>query len=100
MNEPRQRTLTELAQEAMDVQNACNLSGVALGFGRAMIDLRHIVNGMINTHPIAVLWSDKIASLTGTQYADIGIGIVIKAYNAVDAILAEANTPVADVRRA
>lgn len=94
----RQRTLTELAQEAKDVQDACNLSGVALSFGRAMVDLRHVVNGPINEHPIAVLWADKIASLTRTQYADIAT--VLKAYEAVDAILAEANTEYANVRRA
>ena len=100
MSESRQRTLVELAQEAMHVQDACNLSGVALGFGRAMVDLRHLLTGteQLNTHPIAVLWADKIASLTRTQFADIAF--VLKAYDAVDAILAEANTEFANVRRA
>jgi hypothetical protein len=76
------RTLKELAQEALDVQNACNLSGVALSFGKAMVDLReHCPNGnaQLHAHPVAVLWADKIASLTGTQY--LGLDSVYHAYN-------------------
>jgi hypothetical protein len=61
------RTLAQLAQEALDVQDACNLSGVALGFGRAMADLRQHVGGgdAIRQHPITLLWIDKLADMTG-----------------------------------
>ena len=63
------KTLKQLAQEALDVQNACNLSGVAHSFARAMTDLAdHGIHGDArNTHPISVLWADKIAHLTRTQ---------------------------------
>jgi hypothetical protein len=75
------KTLKQLAQEALDVQNACNLSGVVHGFSRAMSDLCALVpnTGERNTHPIAILWADKIAHLTGTQ--DIGNDKVMKAYS-------------------
>ncbi len=78
--EPRPpRTLKELAKEALEVQDACNLSGVVKGFDRAMTDLRRIMEDEakagtrgfsttdLNRHPICCLWSDKIAHLTNTQ---------------------------------
>lgn len=63
------KPLHTLAQEALDVQNACNLCAVAQGFARAMLDLGNYTSGTDerNKHPIALLWADKIASLTGTQ---------------------------------
>lgn len=61
------RTLKELAKEALAVQDACNLSGVAHGFARAMVDLGEHTNGTAerNRHPVAVLWAEKIAHLSG-----------------------------------
>lgn len=75
------KTLKQLAQEALDVQNACNLSGVAQAFARAMIDLGEHTKGTDerNRHPVAVLWADKIAHLTGTQ--DLGNDVTTKAYS-------------------
>lgn len=75
------KTLKQLAQDALDVQNACNLSGVVHGFSRAMSDLCELVpnTGARNTHPVAILWADKIAHLTGTQ--DLGNSTVMKAYD-------------------
>lgn len=65
-------SLAELAREALAVQDACNLSGVIHGFGRAIMDLRACLPNAgtdeINTHPVCVLWSDKIASLTGSVF--------------------------------
>ncbi len=65
------RTLAELAREARAVQDACNLSGVAQAFARAMVDLGEHTSGTDarNHHPIARVWADKIASLTRTQTA-------------------------------
>ncbi len=67
------KTIKDLAQEAINVQDACNLSGVVHGFSRAITDLRaHLEQepgfstDKLNTHPICILWSDKIASLTGS----------------------------------
>lgn len=63
---PTGRTLAQLAQEALDVQDACNLSGVARGFGRAMADLARVVPfDQRRTHPITVLWIDKLNDMTG-----------------------------------
>jgi hypothetical protein len=71
MSEPKVRTLAQLAQEALDVQGACNLSGVVLGWGRAITELRRNLPQLgtdeINRHPINRLWADKVAHLTGTQ---------------------------------
>jgi hypothetical protein len=65
------KSMKELAQEALDVQNACNLSGVVHGFSRAISRLRELLPNAgtdeINSHPICVAWADKIASLTGIQ---------------------------------
>lgn len=75
------KTIKQLAQEALDVQNACNLSGVVHGFSRAMSELCALVPGTDarNKHPVAVLWADKVAHLTGTQ--DLGNDVVTKAYS-------------------
>ena len=63
-----ERTLAMLAEEADFVQSACNLSGVVHGFSRAISRLRqlHPNEGteFFNTHPICVLWADKIKDLT------------------------------------
>lgn len=76
------KTLQELAQEAIDVQNACNLLAVVNGMSRALSDLRGFVSGSdeLRNHPITLLWADKVSHLTGTQ--DIGNSVVMKAYAA------------------
>lgn len=65
------KTLKELAQEALDVQNACNLSGVVISFTRVIQELKLHYPGDsahdFNKLPIIAMWADKIASLTGTQ---------------------------------
>jgi hypothetical protein len=69
------RTLQDLAKEALQVQDAVNLTGVAQSFARAMKRLMRLEPSMgtlsLNTHPIAVLWADKIRSLTGNQSASV-----------------------------
>lgn len=74
------RTLKELAQEALDVQDACNLSGVIHGWSRSITDLRAIVEketgasfstDTLNRHPVNVLWADKVASLAGVTTASV-----------------------------
>jgi hypothetical protein len=84
------RTLAQLAQEALNVQDACNLTGVVHGYSRALSDLRtHAEAGghgtdWINRHPIAVAWADKIASLTGIQA--IGCDRALDAFRECDII--------------
>jgi hypothetical protein len=83
------KTIKELAQNALHVQNACNLSGVAIGFGRAMVDLRETLESVrepsgtddLRSHPIAIVWADKIASLTDTQ--ELGNDRVMSAFREV-----------------
>ena len=66
-----ERTLTELAKEALLVQDACNILGVSKGFARAMDDLRRLLPSEgtdgYNRHPVAVLWASKLASMTGCE---------------------------------
>lgn len=70
------RTMAELAREALQVQDACNLSGVVLGFGRTITRLRRLLEqegkggtDQINRHPVCVLWANKIESLTGDDFS-------------------------------
>lgn len=67
------RSLACLAQEALDIQDACNLSGLAHGFSRAMTDMCvHISNtDERNRHPICVLWLNKMANLSGADDFDL-----------------------------
>jgi hypothetical protein len=62
------RTMKELAQEALDVQNASNLSGIVFGWARSMKRFNELNPGIgtdaRNRHPIHVLWASKMASLT------------------------------------
>ena len=68
------RTLQQLAQEAIDVQDACNLSGVL----RSMTDIvfetlwpiAHETGkgtDWVNQHPIVSLFLSKLSSLNRTQ---------------------------------
>lgn len=61
--------LKELAKEALAVQDACNLSGVAQSFARAMSKLRKLgfdTDGC-NHHAITRLYLDKLCSLAGME---------------------------------
>lgn len=77
------KTIKELAQEAINVQDACNLCGVAQAFARAMVDLGEHTSGTDerNNHPIARVWADKIAHLAGTQLNEPAI---VRAHADVD----------------
>lgn len=79
----RALALSRLAREALAIQDACNLSGVARTFAQVMRDLGALGLGTHerNTHPIAVLWADKISTLTrsyGTQHVPDAYAIVSK----------------------
>lgn len=87
----RERTVRQLAQAALDVQDACNLSGVVLLFDEAMIDLwahaRRAGKGTewVNKHPISQVMADKVAALTDTQ--SLGNVIMLsEAYRVVRAL--------------
>jgi hypothetical protein len=59
-------------RQAMEVQDACNFSGVCGGFYRAMVDIRNYLGhcdggwfGKLERHPALVLWADKLNDLMG-----------------------------------
>jgi hypothetical protein len=64
-------TFKQAAQQALDIQDACNLSGVVHAFDRAMTALceesRRIGTGTDwrNTHPIVTMHLLKLAELNG-----------------------------------
>lgn len=66
------KTMREAAQSALDVQDACNLSGVVHSFSKVVTILREQrdCNGTtwVNEHPVSILYSAKIASLTGVAH--------------------------------
>lgn len=68
------KTIQQLAKDAIDVQDACNLSGVVHSFSQVVTDLRTILTNegkfstdRLNTHPVVILYSNKIASLCGSE---------------------------------
>lgn len=69
MNPEDTRTLGQLAREALLAHNACNLSGVVHSWSRAVKRLRELCPDLgtdaVNTHPLNVLYSDKLVSLAG-----------------------------------
>jgi len=74
------RTIRELAKEALDCQNASNLSGLAHTFSRVVTDLREIARAegwesteKINTHPIVIVWVCKLANLATADGSDTDI---------------------------
>jgi hypothetical protein len=67
-------TLQQAAQQALDVQNACNLSGVLRSFNEIVMDVlwpeaQRLGKGTewVNHHPITALFLSKLASLNGTD---------------------------------
>lgn len=68
------RTIQQWAADAADhVQCACNLSGLVFAFERCVDDLVEEANRLgesvewINTHPICVLWIDKLDDLSRSR---------------------------------
>jgi len=67
--------------DAVQVQNACNLSGVLYSFARVMDRLCNDVpdTSKRNKHPLVILYLDKLNSLSGAD----SLNTVMKAYDAV-----------------
>lgn len=70
------RPIHELAQEALDVQDACNLTAVVRAFQQALEDLwQHALacghgTDWVNQHPITKAYSSKLMSLSGWKLGD------------------------------
>ncbi len=71
------RTWKEIAADALAVQHGpSNLSGIVNSFSNTIREVKARMESEggcstddLNHHPVCMLWSDKIASLTGTQNA-------------------------------
>lgn len=79
-------------QDALAVQDACNLSGVVKDFARVVgliwEEARSLGKGTdyVNQHPVCVLYIDKLASLARCQD---DTGIVFQAYDKVHEAIEE-----------
>jgi hypothetical protein len=64
-------TIQQAAQRALDVQDACNLSGVAYTFSLVMdavcddVHARQLGTKAKNTHPVVTMFLLKMAELNG-----------------------------------
>ena len=67
------RTMKDLAQNALNVQDAVNLSGIIHSFSKDISRLRVLLNeelgnefstDKLNQHPVCQLYANKITSLT------------------------------------
>lgn len=86
-------TYKELAQQSLDIQDACNAAGVAHAFSRGMTVLwaeaQRTGKGTewVNQHPIVTLFLDKLASLNRSQGENFSV--VMDAYEKVYQLLRE-----------
>lgn len=87
----QQRILKKWAGFALSVQDACNLCAVSITFAQAMQELTHLASEIgegtewRNRHPISVLFSSKIESLTNSE----GDGVFHHAYDEVKKLTGE-----------
>lgn len=69
------QALRRLAQQALQVQSACNMSGIAQTFARVVLELRSLHpefgTEMINMHPITQMWVSKLHTLAGMGLSDV-----------------------------
>jgi hypothetical protein len=69
------KTIKDVAEDALFIQNACNLSGVVLAFARAMEVLneeKHRLNegsDFVRFHPVTILFVNKLEDMTGSNYS-------------------------------
>lgn len=59
-------------QKALDVQDAVNLSGVVIAFANLLnkLNAEHLGTEWVKKHPISVMFSSKIASLTDSDQSE------------------------------
>jgi hypothetical protein len=87
-------TLREAAQTAIDIQDACNLSGVLRTFDSVVSDViwpeaRRLGQGTdyVNRHPIVRVFLAKLADLNGLEYSWSA-----EAFTEVESIASEAHS--------
>lgn len=73
------KTIKQLAQDAIEVQDACNGFAVANAYGKTLDDLRNALKAAgeptdtdaLNTHPVNRLWVSKLHDLAGMGLSDM-----------------------------
>ncbi len=70
------KTLQQLADDALQVQNACNLQAVIKGMDRMITDLKEIHHNQLDTigirhHPIVRMWASKVHDLADMGLSDM-----------------------------
>ncbi len=71
------KTLRDAAKAALDCQDACNLSGVVFTFAKAMqiicdeSNRRGEGTHWKNTHPVVILFVDKLADMSGARLINL-----------------------------
>jgi hypothetical protein len=69
LDEPQRRTLRDLSQDSLDVQDACNLCGVARSFAEVCVELKnwpHQTGDFREKRDaITKMWISKLEHLTG-----------------------------------
>lgn len=87
------KTIQELARDAINVQDACNLVAVARSFSEAVRELRDLVPSggsfgrSFAVHPITYLWVNKIGDLSGqSDLSPFAIDRFGEMYRACEAI--------------
>lgn len=70
-------SIKKLAQDALFVQNACNLTGVLFSWVKVSVILKEmfpdLTQAELNQHPINILYSSKLADLAKAPYDDYQI---------------------------
>lgn len=63
------KSMKDLCEMALNVQNAVNLVAIVKSYDRALEDLRDlgIDRSELASHPVSVLFASKIASLTNSE---------------------------------
>lgn len=67
-------TLQQMAQSALDVQSACNLSGVVLSLARIVESMRGehgFDTPTCNRHSVCRLYAEQISHLAGSGMGDM-----------------------------
>ena len=72
------KTLKQLAEDAIQMQDACNGYAIANAYGKTMSDLREALKeageptdtDALRNHPINRMWASKIHDLAGMGLSD------------------------------
>ncbi len=99
---PKPMSIKDAAKDALQVQDACNVSGVVLGFARAMeavnaerwrLEAAGVPTGsdFVRHHPVVILWVNKLEDMV---YSNSSLTRYSRAYEACNRLAtARTSTP-------